>query len=73
MCRVYKLAPYTGGAWEWRMAQAYTPYVNFFTMPDYRRLRIPGGCYFFTVNLLDRNNDLLVEHIDLLRGVGSSY
>ncbi|RUM94465.1 MAG: hypothetical protein DSZ28_03035 [Thiothrix sp.] len=36
-------------------------------MPDYRRLYIPGGCYFFTVNLLDRNTALLVERIDLLR------
>lgn len=37
------------------------------TMPNYRRYRIPGGCYFFTVNLLNRNQSLLVEHIDLLR------
>ncbi len=37
-------------------------------MPDYRRYRIAGGCYFFTVNLLERSpNDLLVRHIDLLR------
>jgi putative transposase len=36
-------------------------------MPNYRRYRIPGGCYFFTVNLLERNNTLLVDHIDLLR------
>ena len=36
-------------------------------MPDYRRYRIPGGCYFFTVNLLDRNQSLLVNHIGLLR------
>ena len=36
-------------------------------MPDYRRYRIPGGCYFFTVNLLDRNQSLLVDQIDLLR------
>ena len=37
-------------------------------MPDYRRYRIPGGCYFFTVNLLERHpNDLLVRHVDLLR------
>ncbi|MDH5444768.1 MAG: transposase [Gammaproteobacteria bacterium] len=39
-------------------------------MPNYRRNRIPGGCYFFTVNLLERhNNTLLVDHIDLLRQV----
>ena len=36
-------------------------------MPDYRRNRVPGGCYFFTVNLLDRDSDALVGHIDLLR------
>ena len=37
-------------------------------MPDYRRSRIEGGCYFFTVNLLERrNNDLLIQNIDLLR------
>ena len=36
-------------------------------MPDYRRNRIPGGTYFFTVNLLDRSRPLLVERIDLLR------
>lgn len=37
-------------------------------MPDYRRARHPGGTYFFTVNLLQRQgNDLLVRHIDLLR------
>jgi len=37
-------------------------------MPDYRRNRIPGGTYFFTVNLRDRRLDLLVRHIDVLRG-----
>jgi putative transposase len=36
-------------------------------MPDYRRLRIPGATYFFTVNLLDRRSDLLVAHIVELR------
>lgn len=36
-------------------------------MPDYRRLRVRGGTYFFTVNLLERRLDLLVRHIDLLR------
>lgn len=36
-------------------------------MSDYRRLRIPGGTYFFTVNLLDRGSDLLIRHIDALR------
>ena len=36
-------------------------------MPDYRRNRVPGGNFFFTVNLLDRRSDLLVTQIDLLR------
>ena len=39
-------------------------------MPDYRRNRIAGGCYFLTVNLLERyQNKLLVQKIDLLRDV----
>ena len=39
-------------------------------MPNYLRNRIKGGCYFFTLNLLERhNNQLLVEQIDLLRYV----
>jgi putative transposase len=36
-------------------------------MPEYRRLRVPGGCYFFTVNLRDRDCALLIERIALLR------
>lgn len=36
-------------------------------MPNYRRNRIPGGTYFFTVNLLERKSDLLVKHIGELR------
>ncbi|MEC5385766.1 transposase [Uliginosibacterium sp. H3] len=36
-------------------------------MSDYRRYRLPGGTYFFTVNLLDRRSSLLVDQIDLLR------
>jgi putative transposase len=37
-------------------------------MPNYRRAFIPGGTYFFTVNLLERgSNDLLVRHISALR------
>jgi putative transposase len=37
-------------------------------MPNYRRAFIPGGCWFFTVNLLDRRKTLLVDQIELLRG-----
>ncbi len=36
-------------------------------MPDYRRNRVPGGTYFFTVNLLERSSTLLVTHVDALR------
>lgn len=36
-------------------------------MPNYRRNRVPGGTYFFTVNLLERKSCLLVEHIAELR------
>jgi REP element-mobilizing transposase RayT len=36
-------------------------------MPNYRRAFISGGCWFFTVNLLDRRSRLLVDHIDALR------
>ncbi len=39
-------------------------------MPNYRRNRVEGGCYFFTVNLLERyQNQLLIQKIDLLRDV----
>ncbi len=36
-------------------------------MSNYRRNFVAGGCYFFTVNLLERQRTLLTEHIDLLR------
>jgi putative transposase len=36
-------------------------------MPDYRRNWVPGGTFFFTVNLLDRRWDRLVTQIDALR------
>jgi putative transposase len=37
-------------------------------MPNYRRYWLPGGTWFFTVNLLERHgNDLLTREIDLLR------
>lgn len=36
-------------------------------MPNYRRNFVAGGCYFFTVNLLERQRTLLTDHIDLLR------
>ena len=37
-------------------------------MTEYRRAYVPGGSWFFTVNLAERKtNRLLVEQIDLLR------
>src|SRR5690242_19343836 len=33
------------------------------TMSNYRRVRVPGGTYFFTVNLQQRERSLLVDHI----------
>ena len=36
-------------------------------MPNYHRNRVPGRTYFFTVNLLDRRERLLVEHINAFR------
>lgn len=35
-------------------------------MPNYRRVWVPGGTYFFTVNLLERKRTLLSDHIDSL-------
>jgi putative transposase len=35
-------------------------------MPDYRRNRVAGGTFFFTVNLRDRHSHLLVMQIDVL-------
>jgi putative transposase len=36
-------------------------------MPNYRRAYIPGGSWFFTVNLLERRQTLLVSNIESLR------
>jgi putative transposase len=36
-------------------------------MPNYRRVWVPGGTYFFTVNLLERHRRLLVDRIVVLR------
>jgi len=34
---------------------------------NYRRNRVSGGTFFFTLTLVDRHSSLLVEYIDLLR------
>ncbi len=36
-------------------------------MPRYRRFRVPGGTYFFTVCLADRPSRVLVDHVDVFR------
>jgi putative transposase len=36
-------------------------------MPNYRRVFVRGGCWFFTVTLLDRRVRLLTDWIDALR------
>ncbi|WP_396642231.1 REP-associated tyrosine transposase [Methylomonas sp. 2B] len=36
-------------------------------MTEYRRHRLKGGCYFFTVNLAERNRTLLTDRIERLR------
>jgi putative transposase len=36
-------------------------------MTEYRRNFIPGGCFFFTVNLADRRLRLLTENVEALR------
>lgn len=36
-------------------------------MVQYRRFRVAGGCYFFTVNLRNRRSDFLVRYVHELR------
>ena len=38
-------------------------------MVNYRRSRVAGGTFFFTVNLRDRKHTLLVDHIDTFRRI----
>ena len=38
-------------------------------MTNYRRAFVPGGCWFFTVNLNDRRTSYLTDKIDALRDV----
>ena len=35
----------------------------------YRRVKITGGTYFFTLNLAERKKTLLIDHIDILRHI----
>ena len=32
-------------------------------MPTYKRHRMPGGTYFFTVVLANRNDSILIDHV----------
>jgi putative transposase len=41
-------------------------------MPRYRRAKIAGGTFFFTVAIADRSDDLLVREIERLRRIYSS-
>jgi putative transposase len=36
-------------------------------MSNYRRVRVKGGCYFFTLALANRQSHLLTDHIEYLR------
>jgi putative transposase len=36
-------------------------------MSRYRRAKVEGGVFFFTVALADRSSDLLIRHVDRLR------
>lgn len=38
-------------------------------MVHYRRNRVAGATYFFTVTLADRRSRVLTDHVDILRGV----
>jgi len=39
----------------------------YFGMTSYRRNFVPGGSFFFTVNLADRKLSLLTVHLELPR------
>src|SRR5262245_50867321 len=38
-------------------------------MSWYRRAKVEGGTFFFTLALADRSSDLLVRHVDSLREI----
>jgi putative transposase len=42
-------------------------------MADYRRYRVPGGIYFFTIDPLERRAYLPVRYIEPLRGGSEVY
>jgi putative transposase len=40
-------------------------------MVNYRRSRLAGGTFFFTVNLHDRSATTIVDHVDAFRDIVS--
>jgi putative transposase len=57
------VAPPSGGAVQYAFGYCT---LRFAMMPNYRRVFVPGGCWFFTVNLEDRTSGLLTTHFDVL-------
>jgi putative transposase len=51
-----------------RRAHAFRPYYDA-AMSRYRRAKVAGGTFFFTLTLADRSDDLLVRHIDRFRNI----
>jgi putative transposase len=49
------------------VAITYTELIRFLLMVSYRRNFVPGGSYFFTVNLADRRLRLLTQRVEFLR------
>jgi putative transposase len=60
-----RLRPYRRNALRLLRPTCSTTYRR--RMANYRRAFVPGGCWFFTVNLLDRTSRLLTDHIEALR------
>lgn len=50
----------------------FTVIAQYQIMSRYRRIYVPGGTYFFTVNLADRGSDLLIREVELLRSAYAS-
>tara|TARA_R110002012_G_scaffold2902_9_gene13905 strand:+ start:986 stop:1624 length:639 start_codon:yes stop_codon:yes gene_type:complete len=63
------------GGLGWRCAGRNHLFDNFCqirNMSKYRRMYVPGGTYFFTVNLASRGKDLLLREIELLQSAYAS-
>ena len=55
------------GGVGWMIHPLLTIFVQNASMSNYRRMRVEGATYFFTVSLADRGSSALVENIDVLR------